>query len=1162
MIFCSRTALKLAVLLSLTTGARALAAQETSTAPANGLRDRTPTAHALTGAKIVIAPGQVIERGTIVVRDGMIVDVGEKVECPADCRVWDFSGKTIYPGLIESYSALPGSDSSAARGPAYWNPNVVPQLAAEELFKPDEALNAKLRGQGITLRIIVPATGIIRGTSAAVTTADDAPSRVLVKDRVALHLEPTLRSGRERNVYPNSPMGAMALVRQALYDARWYQKAWDTYRAKDGIPRPERNAALEVLSGYIGDGMPVVIDAQDELYFLRADQLANEFGLNAIVCGSGQEYRRLDAIKATGRPMILPVDFPKAPNVATPEAAAAASLEDLLDWDLAPENPGRLEQGGVRFAITSHGLKDASEFLTAVRRAVERGLSRDAALRALTTTPAELFGLSDRFGTIERGKAAHLVIASGDLFAKGTKISETWVDGQRFEPAATPRFDLRGTWDVAMTTEDGQALKLELKLSGEPSKLSGTIRQPVEAKNEAAKHEDAAQEKDDAKTKGNGPQTDEKNAASKDEVQKDEPQEKKREAKLTRAALSDVLFTATFPGEPFQFKGIVQLSATVIAGGKSETANDSAHAGTAGKGLEMLGHVVWADGQRAPLFAQRVKELEPSGADSTRPEKSADEQSDAAAAAELAAKEQPDEVSEREGTETKVEAPHEVPPEDKVASDQEPLAEKVAASKAKPKVQIAALYPVNYPLGAFGVAAPPEQPAHVLFTNATVWTSGPAGVLEGASVLVSAGKITAVGTDVTVPEGAVVVDCTGKHIAPGIIDCHSHIATDGGVNESGQAITAEVRIGDFIDPNDVNIYRQLAGGVTAANILHGSANPIGGQNQVVKMRWGALPEELKFAGAPAGIKFALGENVKQSNWGANFTTRYPQTRMGVEQIVRDEFAAAREYRRRHDEWKKSPTGLPPRIDLELEAVAEILEGKRLIHCHSYRQDEILAFMRVCEDYGVRIATLQHILEGYKLADVMRQHGAGGSSFSDWWAYKFEVFDAIPYNGALMHNAGVTVSFNSDDAELARRLNLEAAKAVKYGGIEPAEALKFVTLNPAKQLRIDDRVGSLEAGKDADLVVWSGSPLSVYSHCEQTWVDGRKYFDRQVDRERRETVNKMRRDLVQKILITGAEMAGQGEERSAQRTLWPREDLFCHGHDGHDHLHEHIHAEGH
>jgi N-acetylglucosamine-6-phosphate deacetylase len=219
-------------------------------------------------------------------------------------------------------------------------------------------------------------------------------------------------------------------------------------------------------------------------------------------------------------------------------------------------------------------------------------------------------------------------------------------------------------------------------------------------------------------------------------------------------------------------------------------------------------------------------------------------------------------------------------------------------------------------------------------------------------------------------------------------------------------------------------------------------------------------------------------------------------------------------------------------------------------------------MRVCEDYGVRIATLQHILEGYKLADVMRQHGAGGSSFSDWWAYKFEVFDAIPYNGALMHNAGVTVSFNSDDAELARRLNLEAAKAVKYGGIEPAEALKFVTLNPAKQLRIDDRVGSLEAGKDADLVVWSGSPLSVYSHCEQTWVDGRKYFDRQVDRERRETVNKMRRDLVQKILITGAEMAGQGEERSAQRTLWPREDLFCHGHDGHDHLHEHIHAEGH
>jgi N-acetylglucosamine-6-phosphate deacetylase len=449
----------------------------------------------------------------------------------------------------------------------------------------------------------------------------------------------------------------------------------------------------------------------------------------------------------------------------------------------------------------------------------------------------------------------------------------------------------------------------------------------------------------------------------------------------------------------------------------------------------------------------------------------------------------------------------------------------------------------------------------VLFKNGTIWTSGPEGTIEGGSVLIVDGLVKAVGRDIAAPEGAIVVDLAGRHLSPGIIDCHSHIATDGGVNESGQAITAEVRIGDFIDTTDVNIYRQLGGGVTTSNILHGSANPIGGQNQVIKLRWGALPEEAKFAEAPQGIKFALGENVKQSNWGERFTTRYPQSRMGVEQIMRDEFNAAREYRRRAEAYRRQPAGLPPRVDLELEAVAEILEGRRLIHCHSYRQDEILALLRTCEEFGVRIGTLQHILEGYKVADAIARHGAGGSSFSDWWAYKFEVIDAIPYNGALMHNAGVIVSFNSDDAELARRLNLEAAKAVKYGRVAPVEALKFVTLNPAKQLRIDQWVGSLEPGKHADLAIWSGSPLSVYSHCEQTWIDGRKYFDRETDAAARKRADEMRAALVQKILASGDDPAGPGESRAARRVQWAREDLFC-GHHDHDHGHSHDHHHEH
>lgn len=1132
------------------------AAEQPGTAPANGLRDRTPTAHALTGARIVIAPGKVLDKGTIIIRDGLIVDVGEKLECPGDCREWDFTGKTIYPGLIESYAELPGTPEGAARGPGYWNSQVTPQVRAEEIYKPDHGANAKWRGQGVAVRVIVPTSGIIRGTSAAVTTGDDPASRAVIKEQLALCLEPTLRARGERNNYPNSPMGAVALVRQAMHDARWHQQAWEAYRSKDGVPRPEANIALDALARYVNDGLPVVIDAQDELYFLRADAIATEFGLNAIIRGSGQEYRRLDAIRATGRPVILPVDFPKAPNVATPEGAAAASLEDLLDWDIAPENPGRLEKAGVRFAITSRGLKDTGELLTAVRRAVERGLSAEGALRALTTTPAELFGIAERCGTIERGKGAHLVIATGDLFDKKTKIVETWIDGQRYEPPTTPRFDLRGTWEVSLA--DKPDLKLEMKLTGEAAKLAGTLAKPGEAKpEEKPEAEKDTAEKDDAEKKADEKadeaKPDAKEAEKKDEAKNDEP--KKNEAKLIKPTLVDAIFSASFNGEPFEWKGIVQLSATVLG---AATEDESNHGDT----LELLGHVLWANGERTPLLARRVKGPDASDEQAEKNEAKPDEKKDdpAEVAAEVAAEQAPDEASEREGTETKVETPAEAKPEEKVASDQEPLAEKLAEKKDKPKVQVEALYPVNYPLGAFGVTTMPEQPAHVLFKNATVWTCGPEGKLEGASVLVSNGKIAAVGKEIAAPEGAIVVDATGKHLAPGIIDCHSHIATDGGVNESGQAITAEVRIGDFIDPNDVNIYRQLAGGVTSSNILHGSANPIGGQNQVIKMRWGGLPEEMKFASAPPGIKFALGENVKQSNWGAQFTSRYPQTRMGVEQIVRDEFNAAREYRQRHDEWHKSPSGLPPRKDLELEAVAEILEGKRLIHCHSYRQDEILTFMRVCEDFGVRIATLQHILEGYKVADVMKAHGAGGSSFSDWWAFKFEVFDAIPYNGAIMHNAGVLVSFNSDDAELARRLNLEAAKAMKYGNVPAEEALKFVTLNPAKQLRIDERVGSIEVGKDADLALWSASPLSVYAHCEQTWVDGRKYFDRQADLEKRKEVAKMRSELVQKILLTEAEMAGPGEERSVQRTLWPREDLFC-GHHDHDHA-EHHHAESH
>jgi len=431
----------------------------------------------------------------------------------------------------------------------------------------------------------------------------------------------------------------------------------------------------------------------------------------------------------------------------------------------------------------------------------------------------------------------------------------------------------------------------------------------------------------------------------------------------------------------------------------------------------------------------------------------------------------------------------------------------------------------------------PDQPASVLIQHATIWTSGELGRLEDADLLVRKGKIAAVGTGLRAPAGAIVIDGTGLHVTAGLIDAHSHTAVDGSVNEGTLISTAMVRIGDVLDPDDVNLYRQLAGGLTVANILHGSANAIGGQNQVIRLRWGADAEGLKFEGAPPGIKFALGENPKQSNWGVEENERrFPQTRMGVQEILRARFQAARDYRRAWQEYRAAKGGnpVPPRKDLEMEALLEILEGRRLVHSHSYRADEILMLMRVAEEFGFRIATFQHGLETYKVAEEVAKHGAGASIFSDWWAYKYEVIDAIPWAGAIDWQHGVVTSFNSDSAELARRMSFEAAKAVRYGGVPEEEALKFVTLNPAKQLGIADRVGSLEVGKDADFAVWNGSPLDSTSLCLQTWIEGRKYFDRAADLALRPALEAEREALIAKVRADaeaekGRQKEGEGAE---------------------------------
>ncbi len=964
------------------------------TKPVEGLRDNPPKVFAFTNVKIVQAPGKVIDKGIVIVRNGIIEAVGANVQIPSDAQVIDLSGKILYPGFIDLYTNYgmpkpperaqpteqqPQQPEVKKAGAGSWNPSVLSHKLALEIFSPDPKEAEKLRAQGFTVVLSVPREGIFKGRSVLVMLADGkSPNDVVIKPIVAQHI--AFIRGFGRDVYPNSLMGNIALIRQTFLDAQWYVLAWDAFLKNPSLPRPEVNSSLEALQSTL-KGEPVTFEASDELDFLRCAKIAKEFSLNAWIIGSGYEYRRAEAVKNTGFPVILPVNFPKPPDVENPDDAEQIDLRTLKHWYNAPENPKRLNDVGVTFAFTTYRLENASEFLQRIRKAVERGLPEDVALSALTLTPAKLLELDKLLGSIEPGKMANFIITDKNIFDDNAKILQVWVDGEKYDVEGMPEFDPRGEWKAKLNNDT-----LSFSITGQIKNLRGNIRKGTKS------------------------------------------------VSFLKVSLFDNNLTLAFNGDSIGISGVVRISAFV-------------------KRNKIEGYAEFLTGERLVFSAEKISERR----------------------------------DERQRQIKKVKF--------------EPL-------------------PVTYPDGAFGLLKPPEQPEYILIKNATIWTCSDAGKLENADMLIRRGIIEKIGKNLEAPKGAVIIDATRKHVTPGIIDAHSHTAITGGVNESTQAITAEVRIQDVINSDDINIYRQLAGGVTVANVLHGSANPIGGQNAVLKYRWGSLLDELIFKEAPAGIKFALGENVKQSNWGDRYTTRYPQTRMGVEQIIRDAFKSAIDYEKAWDTYReesKKKVLIPPRKDLQLEALVEILKGKRLVHAHSYRQDEILMLLRIAEDFGFRIATLQHVLEGYKIAEVIAKHGAGASTFSDWWAYKFEVYDATPYNGALMEKVGVVTSFNSDSDELARRLNLEAAKAVKYGGLSEEEALKLVTINPAKQLRIDRYVGSLEPGKHADFVIWSGNPLSTYTICEQTWIEGRKYFDRNEDLKIREEVKKQRAFIIQKIL---------------------------------------------
>lgn len=1019
-----------------------------------GLHRHPLRVFALIGGKVIRSAGKEPESGTILIRDAKIVAIGNKVSIPAEAKVIDLDGKFVYPGFIDSYAEVSFEEANSRPPTSYWNSNIRSEFDVRGALTKGDLAAGELRKQGFVARLIAPQDGIIKGRSAIFALGDDELSQLVLRDQLSLVGELTLGRRRGRGNYPNSPMGAVALSRQAFYDAQWYRDAHKAVLADADLPLPEQNVTLAAMQPYVDGKLPVMIETSNDQFLLRADEFAREFGLDLIAIGSGREYRQLDAIAKTKRTLVVPIDFAKAPNVATPQAADNATLQALMHWDHAPENLARLVDRKVEVLLTTHRLESPSLFLKNLRIAVQRGLDEADALAAMTTVPAKRLGIDKQLGTIEEGKLASLVVTSKPWFEEKAEVVETWVNGHRYEHQEEKPEGLASDWKISIQEAPEKTDKvLLLNLVGDKN-LKGTIR-PAET-----------------------------TPKFKDKVE------------LKSIKFEDGQFTAQFIADSFGIRGVATLS--IVYQDDVETRH---------------GTLRWPDGSVSPVT------MIPSGMQS-------------------------ESLEEKKDT------------KEKESDDKSDDAEQKKEDEDKSKRIRMASFPVQYPLGAYGREEAVKREAIVAFTDATIWTSGPQGKIEKGTVLIKNGKIEKVGKKVAVPSNALVVDATGKHITAGLIDCHSHIATDGGINESGQAITAEVRIADFVDADDITIYWQLAGGLTTANVLHGSANPIGGQNQVIKMRWGSSFDDLKFREAPAGIKFALGENVKQSNWGDDFNTRYPQTRMGVEQVFRDEFRVAEQYQQAHKDYAKNKRGLPPRRDLELDAIVEILSGKRWVHCHSYRQDEILALIRVLDEYDITIGSLQHILEGYKVADAMKQHGATGSTFSDWWAYKVEVRDAIPYNGALMHDQGVVVSFNSDDWELGRRMNQEAAKAVKYGNLTPEEALKFITINPAIQLRIEKFVGSIEPGKHADLAIWSGPPLSNFSVCEQTWIDGSKYFDRQEEQNRQTKVAEMKNTLIQKILDARAPMMEEGESLEDGSQLWPRHDEFCHSHDEHEHGHEH------
>lgn len=948
------------------------------TFPQNGVYDEQEGHYAFTNATIYVSPEKKLEKATLLIKKGKIVAVGTAISVPKDAVTIDLKGKYIYASFIELSSnyGMPKPvgtkrKSSAPQmlsnkdGAYSWNEALKPEQDATGLFTVDKKSAMSLRELGFGTALTHQMDGMARGTSALVLLGEENEHDMILKGQASAHW--SFSKGTSRQNYPSSRMGAIALLRQTYYDGKWYadREKGETYN----ISLEKWNAIQDI---------PQFFELNNRLDLLRADKLGDEFGVQYIFRGGGDEFLRLDAIKKTKAALVIPMHFPKAYDVSDPYDAEEVSLTQMKYWELAPTNPARLAAAGIPFAMTSRLNKDKKDFWKQVRKAYQHGLSEKDLLKALTTTPAKLIKAEQWLGTLEKDKLANFIITSDNILNEKVVLYQNWVKGKPYLIKDLNAIDIRGKYTL---TIDNKTFPLEVK---------GTEAAPQLYWSSAA--------------------------------------DTSKKHKLKHNLINNTISFAFVPEKDTTKKNskIYRLS------GKAEAEKWSGQATT-------------FNGTWVSWTATRIGDV------------------------------------------------------------------KTDSSKLPKQVDLKELGEVLYPWSPYGYTkANLPKKETVLIKNVTVWTGEKKGNLEETDVLVEDGKIAKIGKNLKAA-GAKVIDGTGKHLTAGIIDEHSHISISYGVNEGTQASSAEVRIGDVINSEDVNMYRQLAGGVTGAQLLHGSANPIGGQSAIIKFRWGSLPEAIKYEGADGFIKFALGENVKQSNWGPNARVRFPQTRMGVEQVYEDHFTRAAEY------GAAKAAGKPVRRDLELDAILEIINKKRFISCHSYVQSEITMLMRIAEKHKFTLNTFTHILEGYKIADKMKEHGAGASTFSDWWAYKYEVIDAIPYNAKILDDMGIVVAINSDDAEMGRRLNQEAAKGVKYGGMSETAAWNMVTHNPAKLLHLDDKVGSIKVGKSADIVLWSHSPLSIYAKAEKTFIDGVCLFDKKEDEAKRAAIKLERNRLIQKML---------------------------------------------